>query len=131
MPQFDIFSFFSQLFWVFLGFTLFFLLVSLYLLPSIAAILKVRKRKLVQSGVTDSNALSVPAAGLNHFNSNFLLVGTVDLAAGFSKLSWSVQNTSYINTLINTGSKSTSFKKEGSRKLSFKLLNQALPLIFI
>jgi hypothetical protein len=48
MPQFDIFSFFSQLFWVFLGFLTFYLLICFYLLPAIAAILKIRKRKLAQ-----------------------------------------------------------------------------------
>jgi hypothetical protein len=48
MPQFDIFSFFSQLFWVFLGFLTFYLLICFYLLPSIAAILKIRKRKIAQ-----------------------------------------------------------------------------------
>jgi hypothetical protein len=48
MPQFDIFSFLSQLFWVFLSFLIFYLLVCFYLLPAIAAILKTRKRKLAQ-----------------------------------------------------------------------------------
>jgi hypothetical protein len=48
MPQFDIFSFFSQLFWVFLGFILFYLILSSYLLPSLGSILKIRKRKLAQ-----------------------------------------------------------------------------------
>jgi hypothetical protein len=46
MPQFDTFSFLSQLFWVFLSFLLFYLLICFYLLPAIAAILKTRKRVL-------------------------------------------------------------------------------------
>ena len=57
MPQFDIFSFFSQLFWVFLGFLTFYLLICFYLLPAIAAILKIRKRKLAQvSSSADTSA---------------------------------------------------------------------------
>jgi hypothetical protein len=46
MPQFDIFSFFSQLFWVLFGFTIFYLLSTFYLLPALSTILKIRKRKL-------------------------------------------------------------------------------------
>jgi hypothetical protein len=48
MPQFDIPCFFSQIFWVFLGFTLFYLTLSSYLLPSLSSVLKIRKRKLAQ-----------------------------------------------------------------------------------
>jgi len=48
MPQFDIFSFFTQLFWVFLGFTFFYLILTSYLLPSLSVILKIRNRKLKQ-----------------------------------------------------------------------------------
>ena len=46
MPQFDTFSFFSQLFWVFLFFFLFYSALSYYLLPAIAITLKIRRRKL-------------------------------------------------------------------------------------
>jgi hypothetical protein len=60
MPQFDIFSFFSQLFWVFFGFITLYLLFSFYLLPSLSAILKVRKRKLSQ--ISGSTELSSAAA---------------------------------------------------------------------
>jgi|TARA_B100000768_G_C11258907_1_gene367778 hypothetical protein len=44
MPQFDIFSFFSQLFWVFLGFSFLYFSFSFFLLPALSSILKVRKR---------------------------------------------------------------------------------------
>lgn len=59
MPQFDIFSFLSQLFWVFLSFLLFYLLVCFYLLPAIAAILKTRKRKLAQISSNIDSTLTV------------------------------------------------------------------------
>jgi len=48
MPQFDIFSFFSQLFWVFLAFIVLYLLLTFYILPAIGTTLKIRKRKLSQ-----------------------------------------------------------------------------------
>jgi len=55
MPQFDIFSFFSQLFWVFFGFLNLYLVICYYLLPALASILKIRKQKLSQI-TTNSNA---------------------------------------------------------------------------
>jgi hypothetical protein len=59
MPQFDIFSFFSQLFWVFIGFISLYLLLTFYLLPSLSTILKIRKRKLAQvTSSTTSTSLS-------------------------------------------------------------------------
>jgi len=58
MPQFDTFSFFSQLFWVFLAFTTLYLLFSFYLLPALAAILKTRKRKLASQMNSHSHILS-------------------------------------------------------------------------
>ena len=44
MPQFDTFSFFSQLFWTLSFFLLFFLLTNYYLLPALTATLKIRKK---------------------------------------------------------------------------------------
>jgi len=54
MPQFDIFSFFSQLFWVLFGFTMLYLLSTFYLLPALGTILKIRKRKLSMSNNNNS-----------------------------------------------------------------------------
>nr|WEL35998.1 ATP synthase F0 subunit 8 [Phaeocystis rex] len=48
MPQFDLFTFSSQIFWSLSFFTLLYLSFSYYLVPSISAILKVRNRKLTQ-----------------------------------------------------------------------------------
>ena len=70
MPQFDIFSFFSQLFWVFLGISFLYLLFCFYLLPALAITLKIRKRKLVSN--TSTNEL-VDSNGLKFVGySNFL-----------------------------------------------------------
>lgn len=75
MPQFDVFSFLSQLFWVFLGFLLFYLLICFYLLPSLAAILKIRKRKLIQVSadqnstlIMDTNFISFTRVSLDIIN---------------------------------------------------------------
>lgn len=57
MPQFDIFSFFSQLFWVFFGFILLYLALTFYLLPALATTLKVRKRKLAQMDVNSNSSV--------------------------------------------------------------------------
>jgi hypothetical protein len=60
MPQFDTFSFFSQLFWVFLCFFLLYSVLCFYLLPALAATLKIRKRKLAQtSGASNATDLIV------------------------------------------------------------------------
>jgi len=50
MPQFDTFSFFSQLFWVFFAFAYLYLSLCFYLLPALAAVLKIRTKKLSQIG---------------------------------------------------------------------------------
>jgi hypothetical protein len=75
MPQFDTFSFLSQLFWVFLSFLLFYLMICFYLLPAIAAILKTRKRKLAQisssadSGlITQSNFSTITKSSFDTIN---------------------------------------------------------------
>jgi hypothetical protein len=44
MPQFDTLAFFSQLFWVFLVFLTLYLVLALYVLPSISVTLKARKK---------------------------------------------------------------------------------------
>lgn len=58
MPQFDTFSFFSQLSWVFLGFTFLYLSLCYYLLPAIAITLKVRKQKLTAQTSSDTAVVS-------------------------------------------------------------------------
>ena len=48
MPQFDTFSFFSQLFWLFIAFSYLYLVLCFYILPAFAAVLKIRAKKLAQ-----------------------------------------------------------------------------------
>lgn len=47
MPQLDIFSFFPQLFWGFLFFFFYFFFVSFYILPSLAASIKFKKKQFL------------------------------------------------------------------------------------
>lgn len=65
MPQFDTFSFFSQLFWVLLGFSYLYLLLCYYILPAFAAVLKIRAKKLVQTN-TKISTLDVVATQISH-----------------------------------------------------------------
>ena len=61
MPQFDLFTFSSQIFWALFFFTLLYLSFAYYLIPSISATLKVRSRRLkLQDGSSQtSSAISV------------------------------------------------------------------------
>jgi len=70
MPQFDTLTYFSQLFYVCLTFNLLYLSLCYYLLPSIAAILKVRARVLSTSGTVTNqeSALSVTPSWLYSVN---------------------------------------------------------------
>lgn len=99
MPQFDIFSFFSQLFWVFLGISFLYLLICFYLLPSLAITLKIRKRKLANS--TSTNEI------IDSNDSNFL--GSINNL--FSKITTKLtlddslaQNTENLSKSLNTHS---------------------------
>ena len=57
MPQFDTFTFLSQLFWVLACFFLLYLSLTYYILPALAVILKVRKRKL-NDQIQKTNAIT-------------------------------------------------------------------------
>lgn len=71
MPQFDIFSFFSQLFWVLIAFSYLYLALSFYILPAFAATLKIRTKKLSQLDLSsDANSLSQTSASNLTFLTN-------------------------------------------------------------
>jgi hypothetical protein len=126
MPQFDIFSFFSQLFWVFLGFISLYLLLTFYLLPSLSTILKIRKRKLAQVSTSTSST------SLSEADSNTIFTNTAE---------WSniagVQASILTNSLFtNYESNSLKFsvlkaKVETFRKYKVTLLNRAQTALFI
>ena len=76
MPQFDIFSFFSQLFWVFLGISFLYLLFCFYLLPALAITLKIRKRKLTNNVSTNELVDSNDSNFLGSINNLFSKINT-------------------------------------------------------
>ena len=104
MPQFDTFSFFSQLFWVFLGVLFLYLLICFYLLPALAATLKIRKRKLAQSTaltqqtdlVTNNSFLSTTKVILDNFNAKLGLMSTQNATNTTSGLSKSLASTALV-----------------------------------
>jgi hypothetical protein len=105
MPQFDTFCFFSQIFWVFLGFTLFYLTLSAYLLPSLSTVLKIRKRKLAQMTTNTS------ATNLADVNSNAAFANTNE---------WSnIFKITNIHSVILTDSVVTNYE---SNLLAFSML---------
>jgi Kef-type K+ transport system membrane component KefB len=65
MPQFDTFSFLTQLVWVLIFFTLLYFTLIYFVIPAISTILKVRKRKLQNNENIASNSLTVATSSLS------------------------------------------------------------------
>jgi hypothetical protein len=123
MPQFDTFSFFSQLFWVFFGFITLYLLFCFYLLPALATILKVRKRKLNQiSSSSDSAGLVVDSQNKITINDNVMLLITEWNAGVASKLE-SHTNSDFAS--LNLTLSAFIVKFEVLREYNFSLLSQS------
>lgn len=118
MPQFDIFSFFSQLFWVFVGFVLLYLTLTFYLLPALATTLKIRKRKLSQ---TDSIANSANLA----LDSNLLGDSTKSFISLFNNKISMFEATTL--TLLTTKLELNllALKAEAYRKFNFSIISKA------
>jgi len=119
MPQFDTFSFFSQLFWVFLGFITLYLIFSFSLLPALAAILKIRKRKLATQSTTSSNILAT--AGNENLASestnSFISVLGTKINSFDNNISQSTSLTNSLNVL--------SLQIEASNRFNMTVLSQA------
>ena len=118
MPQFDTFSFFSQLFWVFLGFTFLYLILSFYLLPAISSTLKVRKRKLAQ--ISTSSTL---VSGDDNQSSS-MTNSANNLLLDYSSKLTSVSNDTAGSTLLLPALVPFFVKIESFSKLKFLVLNQ-------
>jgi len=125
MPQFDIFSFFSQLFWVFLGFFTLYLLMCFCILPALATILKVRSNKLKQiSNLSTSNSLET--TNQNKIDISGLLGAWSTLST--SKLS---SNTNFSNSsVIIANINSFIVKFDVVREYNSKTLSQLLLISF-
>ena len=114
MPQFDTFSFFSQLFWVFVGFSYLYLLLSFYLLPAFAVVLKVRARKLVAVDSTSSSDKLVVSTTSNSTYFDSLTVKLNDIFAVNVKGSSSINSLWYNDIIV---------KNEAFCKFNYSLLN--------
>jgi hypothetical protein len=123
MPQFDTFSFFSQLFWVFFGFITLYLLFCFYLLPALATILKVRKRKLNQiSNTSDSSGLITDSQNKILINDSVLSLITDWNTGVVSKLE-SHTNSDFAS--LNSTLAVFVVKFEVLREYNFSLLSQS------
>ena len=111
MPQFDTFSFFSQLFWVLLGFSYLYLLLCYYILPAFAAVLKIRAKKLSQTNTTSAN---IEVATNPVSNSLF-----------FENLTVKLNNISFSRSSLNenTSYDLLSLKNDSFFKFRFLILN--------
>jgi hypothetical protein len=121
MPQFDTFSFFSQLFWVFAGFLSLYLAICFYLLPALGSILKVRKRKLAQVTTSSESVALVSNSSLleltkQTFNS---------YSTKFSNLASSSSDSSSVTTALTKNLGSITVKFAASRELNMTIFSQA------
>lgn len=123
MPQFDTFSFFSQLFWVFVGFLLLYLSICFYLLPALGSILKIRKRKLAQ---VSSNSESVALV-----TNSLFVESTKQTLASFSSKFTNLVNESSSNDSSSSTAKlakslsSISVKFQASREFNLTVFSHA------
>ena len=122
MPQFDTFSFFSQLVWVLICFSYLYLVLCLYILPAFAAVLKIRARKLSQINTTsnnDDNAIT----SLPETNSLFF----ENLTAKINGISF-LRNS--LSSVINSSYSHLVLKNEAYFKFNFLLLNDVKIVTF-
>jgi len=110
-----------------LGFTFLFLLISLYLLPSISAILKVRKRKLAQFGSSSSTTEVTTSATSIINNANLAVVIDSTVAYANSEL----LNTSGAQSSFLADSNAIIIQEECKSSFSFKLRRYIFSLVFI
>jgi hypothetical protein len=125
MPQFDIFSFFSQLFWVLFGFTAFYLLSTFYLLPALSTILKIRKRKLstVNNNNTTTNLTLTNSKTVYNFLNTFI--------NNFSLQLLDIKITSTISNNLSLNLSKTSIKFDTINMLKTNSQNTAQKLSFL
>ena len=114
MPQFDTFSFFSQLFWVFAGFSYLYLVLCFYILPAFAVTLKIRAKKLSQID-TSSKSDSLTTSSFD----NTLFFDTLT-----NKLSTIYFYRKSLSNDINTAYSYLMFKNDAIYKFNLLLLNQ-------
>lgn len=106
MPQFDTFSFLSQLFWVFLLFLSLYIMLLRWVLPALAVTLKVRKKLIQHDGFIGSDTrglISLKAEPLLLRSSSFCkaFLGEHQKSGSFSpRVSSQDSGFSQFNTLL-------------------------------
>jgi hypothetical protein len=106
-----------------LGFIVLYLSISLYILPSVAAILKVRKRKLTTSINNQTVTVQAFSTSINDVTATFLSVFTAKLVAVNSAMTDAVSAAQ--SGGLKSQTQAVSLKTETSRIFNFKLLSQA------
>jgi hypothetical protein len=114
MPQFETFYYFYQHFWDFIAFSYLYLVLSFYVLPAFAAVLKIRSKKLAQLDISSSSSslASGSATDLAFFDI---------LSAKLGGIHFFRKN---LNHEINSAYSSLLFKNEAFYNFNFLVLNQ-------
>jgi hypothetical protein len=120
MPQFDTFSFFSQLFWVFLAFSYLYLALSYYLLPAFATVLKLRAKKLAQTDVSSDTSVIATSSTTNSAFFDNLSTKLVGISAVRNDLTNDI-NATYAPLLV---------KNEAYYQFNFLILTQLKLITF-
>jgi F0F1-type ATP synthase membrane subunit b/b' len=102
MPQLDKFTYFSQVFWVFLLFVTFYLLLVKNLLPTLAGVLKVRRKRIERLGA-DADALHSEVETIQDRFDSLILNSAVE-ARGLVQKSAGAQDSFRIDSVKHTNS---------------------------
>ena len=113
MPQFDLFTFSSQIFWALFFFTLLYLSFAYYLIPSISATLKVRSRRLKFQDGSSQTSSAISAS--EDTSLDLYIITKLDLGAIF-------YNVDDYKLFISKSIYNLTFTKKGSLT-RFKLSN--------
>jgi len=116
MPQLDSFSFFTQVFWVLFFFTLFYFVNLRQVLPSLATIVKVRRRALQKSQTASDNlelkGNSLPEPHVQFFSLARALAPSEDVES--SNLSQSQSDYNFYKAPLDLQQKYASESRESS-----------------
>jgi hypothetical protein len=129
MPQFDTFSFFSQLFWVFSGFLCLYLTICFYILPALASILKIRKRKLTQISTGSVDELLTKTEPLVAVK--YLIDSFNTKLNNLTQITTTTKNTIVTNSKSAKHLMSVSFNFESNREYNLSVLNKAHTTTFL
>jgi hypothetical protein len=124
MPQFDTYSFFTQIFWVLSLFTILYASLAYYLLPAIATTLKVRKRKLsAQSSSAQIGSLTTSSSLEDKLGQVLLSTSSVNAGVLTEKISFDF---SFLQNFLSVETPALGLKPD-----IYKLLNRFIATSFV